>query len=129
VPPPRRTQVFYFRDAAGVEPAADFINEVKRRKPKAAAKIFSYLTILKNHNPGGQSLPSNYVKALRDGILELRPEWGGTEYRIFFAWLSGGRAILLHGCQKRVKESTEDREIDRALRNLAEHRDREEPTQ
>lgn len=123
---PRRTDVFFFRDSKGSEPVREFVDEIRGRNPKAGTKIRSYLLRLRDLDPAGGRLASNYVKSLRNGIFELRPEWGGTEYRILFAWLPGGRLILLHGCQKRPNAITEDREIDRALRNLAEFRRREE---
>lgn len=32
----------------------------------------------------GYSLPSSYLKKVDGPVWELRPEFGGTEYRVFF---------------------------------------------
>ena len=61
-----------------------------------------------------ERLPSKFVKHIRDGLYELRIEWQGNIYRIFFCFDEGQIVVLFNGFQKKTQK-TPDNEIDKAL--------------
>lgn len=71
-------QIEYYQNAANDEPVRDFIDALPIR---AQAKCFNYLNLL---NMNGTMLASTHIKKVEGDIWELRPEYGGVEYRLFF---------------------------------------------
>lgn len=68
----------------------------------------------------GETLTSQYVKPLGDGLWELRPEIAGVEFRIFYFFV-GETAILLHAIKKKSKK-TPTRAIKLARDRIKEYR-------
>jgi phage-related protein len=68
-------------------------------------------------------LSLKYVKAIRDGLFELRIEYQGNIYRIFFIFDEGNIVILFNGFQKKSKK-TPLKEIEKALRLKQEYYER-----
>lgn len=48
-------------------------------------------------------ISSKFVKFIRDGIFELRTEYMGNIYRVFFIFDDGQIVVLFNGFQKRPK--------------------------
>lgn len=67
-----------------------------------------------------ERLPSKFVKYIRDGLYELRIEWKGNIYRIFFCFDKGNIVILFNGFQKKTQKTPEN-EIKKALKLKAEY--------
>lgn len=67
-----------------------------------------------------ERLPTKFVKHLRDGLFELRIEWQGNIYRIFFCFDEGQIVILFNGFQKKTQK-TPEKEIHKALTLKAEY--------
>ncbi len=82
-------------------------------------KVLYGLLLLKKQD----RLPAKYVKYLKDGLYELRIEWQGNIYRIFFCYDSGNIVILFNGFQKKTQK-TPDREIKKAIRLKEEYYER-----
>ena len=59
-------------------------------------------------------LNSKFVKPIRDGIFELRIEWEGDIYRVFFIFDEGNIVVLFNGFQKKTRK-TSTSEIERAI--------------
>ena len=59
-------------------------------------------------------LPTKFVKFIQDGLFELRIEWQGNIYRIFFCYDEGRIVILFNGFQKKTQK-TPKKEIEKAL--------------
>lgn len=59
-------------------------------------------------------LNSKFVKPIRDGLYELRIEWEGNIYRVFFIFDEGNIVVLFNGFQKKTKK-TPTTEIEKAL--------------
>jgi phage-related protein len=112
--------VIFWRGADGSNPVADFI---RKQSGPAQQKITRYLRVLEEHDPALGPLPQQYAKTLRDGILELRPEWSNVEYRLLFAYLPDRRAVVLLGFIKKSRH-TPNREIERARELLADYQER-----
>jgi putative addiction module killer protein len=68
-------------------------------------------------------LSSKFVKSIRDGLFELRIEYQGNIYRIFFIFDDGNIVILFNGFQKK-SQKTPTKEIDKALRLKQEYYER-----
>ena len=80
-------------------------------KEKEQEKVQYGLLLLKTQD----SLPKKFVKLIRDGIYELRTEYGGNIYRVFFIFDDGKIVVLFNGFQKKTQK-TPTKEIDKALK-------------
>lgn len=60
-------------------------------------------------------LPNKFVKLIRDGLYELRTEYGGNIYRVFFIFDEGRIVVLFNGFQKK-SQKTPHKEIEKALK-------------
>ena len=78
---------------------------------KVQEKIQYGLLLLKTQD----RLPKKFVKLIRDGIYELRTEYDGNIYRVFFIFDNGNIVILLNGFQKKTQK-TPQVEIEKALK-------------
>ena len=63
-------------------------------------KVLYGLLLLKTQD----KLPAKYVKFLKDGLYELRIEWQGNIYRIFFCYDEGRIVILFNGFQRKRRK-------------------------
>lgn len=45
---------------------------------------------------------SKFVKLIKDGVYELRVEWEGNIYRVFFIFDDGNIVVLFNGFQKKT---------------------------
>lgn len=73
-------------------------------------KILYVLMLLQTHD----RMPVKFIKLIRDGLYELRVEWKGNIYRIFFCFDEGFVVILFNGFQKK-SQKTPLKEIDKAM--------------
>ncbi len=60
-------------------------------------KIQYGLLLLKSQD----RLPLKFVKLIRDGLYELRTEYGGNIFRVFFIFDEGHVVVLFNGFQKK----------------------------
>lgn len=60
-------------------------------------------------------LPKKFVKLVRDGLYELRTEYNGNIYRVFFIFDEGAIVVLFNGFQKKTQK-TPSAEIEKALK-------------
>ena len=65
-------------------------------------------------------LSSKFVKSICDGLFELRTEWNGNIYRVFFIFDNGNIVVLFNGFQKK-SQKTPNSEINKALKIKAEY--------
>ena len=68
-------------------------------------------------------MPAKYVKLIRDGLFELRIEWQGNIYRLFFCFDEGQIVVLFNGFQKKSQKTPES-EIKQALKLKKEYYER-----
>ena len=78
---------------------------------KEREKIDYGLALLKT----ADRLPAKFVKHIVDGLYELRTEYNGNIYRVFFIFDEGKIVVLFNGFQKK-SQKTPQNEIKRALR-------------
>jgi phage-related protein len=55
----------------------------------------------------GNRLPAAYVKFLGDGPWELRPEFGGAEFRYFNFTIQNDTIVVLHAIKKKSEKDLE----------------------
>ena len=60
-------------------------------------------------------LPVKFVKHLKDGIFELRTEYEGNIYRVFFIFDEGNIVVLFNGFQKKTQKIPQN-ELEKALK-------------
>jgi len=112
-------EVLFYQTAGGDSPVEEFLGALSE---KARAKCLAYLHQLEEH---GFALPHSIIAKVRGKIWELRPEWGGTEYRFFYVAMVGRRLVVLHAIQKQSQKlKAKDIEIaearyDEVLRRFA----------
>jgi phage-related protein len=80
-------------------------------KEKEQEKIQYGLLLLKSQD----RLPKKFVKLVRDGIYELRTEYGGNIYRVFFIFDEGEIVVLFNEFQKKTQK-TPLNEIEKAIK-------------
>ena len=88
-----------------------FLDFYESMESGAQRKMDFVLDMLKTQ----QRLSQRFVKHLRDGIFELRTEWGGNIYRAFFIFDDGNVVMLFNGFQKK-SQKTPPQEIDKAVK-------------
>lgn len=86
----------------------DFFNEIDKQTQE---KILYVLMLLRTQD----RLPVKFIKYIGDGLYELRVEYNGNIYRVFFVFDSGKLVILFNCFQKKTKKTPAD-EIKKAMR-------------
>lgn len=87
--------VFYYVNERGDSPVEEFLEKLS---VKARAKCLAYLDQLEEH---GFNLPSSYIKKVEDEVWELRPEFGGTEYCLFYFAFIERQLVVVHAITKK----------------------------
>ena len=74
-------------------------------------KVLYVLMLLRTQD----RLPTKFIKLIRNGLYELRVEYNGNIYRIFFIFDGNKIVVLFNGFQKK-KQKTPQSEINKALK-------------
>jgi putative addiction module killer protein len=77
----------------------------------ASKKVYYALDLLKIQN----RVSKKFVKHIRDGVYELRAEYEGNIYRVFFCFDDSNIVILFNGFQKKTRKTPES-EINQAIK-------------
>ena len=88
-----------------------FDNFLKSLSEKEREKLDYGLVLLKTQD----RLPVKFVKHIKDGLYELRTEYNGNIYRVFFIFDEGKIVVLFNGFQKK-SQKTPAKEITKALK-------------
>ena len=84
---------------------------MERLTEKEQQKVKYGLLMLKSL----ERIPTKFVKYIREGIYELRTEYNGNIFRVFFIFDSGNVVVLFNGFQKKTQKTPES-EIETAIR-------------
>lgn len=87
---------------------AEFMSSISQSE---ANKISYVLDMLKTQ----QQVSEKFVKFIRDGLYEIRAEYNGNIFRVFFIFDNGSIVILFNGFQKKTQK-TPLSEINKALK-------------
>lgn len=88
-----------------------FDDFLKSLSEKEREKVDYGLVLLKTQD----RLPVKFVKHIKDGLYELRTEYNGNIYRVFFIFDEGKIVVLFNGFQKK-SQKTPAKEITKALK-------------
>ena len=83
---------------------------MKTLTEKEQHKINYGLDLLKTQD----RVPVKFVKHICDGLYELRTEYNGNIYRVFFIFDGGQIVVLFNGFQKKTQQTPKG-EIEKAL--------------
>ena len=84
---------------------------MQKLSEKVQEKVQYGLLLLKTQG----RLPKKFVKLIRNGIYELRTEYGGNIFRVFFIFDEGEIVVLFNGFQKKTQKTPKG-EIEKALK-------------
>ena len=88
-----------------------FDDFLKSLSEKEREKVDYGLVLLKTQD----RLPVKFVKHIKEGLYELRTEYNGNIYRVFFISDEGKIVVLFNGFQKK-SQKTPAKEITKALK-------------
>jgi len=74
-------------------------------------KVLYVLMLLKTQD----RLPVKFIKSVGNGLYELRIEYNGNIYRVFFVF-DGGMVVVLFNCFQKKTQKTPASEIKKAIR-------------
>ena len=78
--------------------------------PEQRRKVDYSIDMLKTQD----RVSAKFVKHIRDGLFELRAEYEGNIFRVFFIFDGNDVVVLFSGFQKKTQQ-TPEREIKKAL--------------
>ena len=84
---------------------------MERSSDKEQQKVKYGLLLLKTL----EKIPTKFVKHIREGIYELRTEYNGNLFRVFFIFDDGNIVVLFNGFQKKTQK-TPEKEIELAIK-------------
>lgn len=87
--------VVFYQNERGDSPVQEFLDALSE---KAQAKCVDYMLLLEER---GNRLPSNYASKVEDNLWELRPEFGGIEYRYFYFSYVDNQIVVVHAVSKK----------------------------
>ena len=88
-----------------------FDDFLKSLSEKEREKVDYGLVLLKTQD----RLPVKFVKHIKEGLYELRTEYNGNIYIVFFIFDEGKIVVLFNGFQKK-SQKTPAKEITKALK-------------
>jgi len=95
-----------------------FLDFIKSIRAEEARKVFYVIDMLKMQ----ERVSEKFVKHLEDGIFELRAEYNGNIFRVFFIFDEGNIVLLMNGFQKK-SQKTPKKELDLAKKLKKEYID------
>ena len=107
-------RMYFYRTVRGECEVRTFLRELPW---KHRLKCVDYLNRVRQN---GTRLPANVVKHIEEGLWEARPEYGGIEYRFFFAVIDSRIGVVSAIVKKR--QHVERKVIERALKRAEEMR-------
>jgi len=84
---------------------------IEKLSPKELAKLDYIISLLETSN----RMPVKFIRYIRDGLFELRMEYEGNNYRVFFIFDRNCMVIIFNGFQKKT-EKTPENEINIAMK-------------
>ncbi len=100
-----RYHAVFYEEEDGGKPVAVFLRYYKDRNSGVYKKCLQYIRALEEH---GLSLPRNYIVHVEGTVWELRPEFGGVEYRLFFGSIGAEKFGIVSAYQKTWEQVPEN---------------------
>ena len=83
---------------------------IETLSPKEKVKLDYIISLLET----SERMPVKFIDYIREGLYELRMEYNGNIYRVFFIFDKGNIVVLFNGFQKKTQRTPES-EIIKAL--------------
>jgi len=83
---------------------------IETLSPKEKVKLDYIISLLETSD----RMPVKFIEYIREGLYELRMEYNGNIYRVFFIFDKGNIVVLFNGFQKKTQRTPES-EIIKAL--------------
>lgn len=99
-------------------PILEFLDTLNAKETQ---KCLAYIELLAEF---GNRLPANYIKHIENDVWELRPEFGGTEFRFFYFLVLEDTIVILHAVKKKRQRLAQS-DIAMALKRAEEVRPHE----
>ena len=115
-----RRSVVYYHTERGESPVQEFLDSLS---VKEQAKCLAYIEFLRDIQT---RLPASVAKKVEEELWELRPEFGGTEFRFFYFLFLQDAVVLVHAVKKKTQQLKRS-DIDLALTRARQHQ--QEPRQ
>jgi hypothetical protein len=93
-----------------------FIEFMNTLSPGQRRKVDYSIDLLKTQD----RVSAKFVKLIRDGLYELRAEFEGDIFRVFFVFDGNDIVVLFSGFKKKTQK-TPEREINKALAIMKEY--------
>lgn len=87
-----------------------FMDFIKTLTESESRKVYYVLDMLKTQ----ERVSARFVRKIRDGLYEIRVEYNGNIFRVFFIFDEGNIIILFNGFKKK-SQKTPLKEIQMAL--------------
>jgi len=84
---------------------------IETLSPKEKVKLDYIISLLETSD----RMPVKFIDYIREGLYELRMEYNGNIYRVFFIFDKGNIVVLFNGFQKKTQKTPES-EIIKALK-------------
>ncbi len=111
-----KTTVIFFRDADGQVPVKKWLDDVvATRDGRALIKCKARLKYLRDN---GSACRRPYADYLRDGIYELRVQFGGVNYRMLYFFAGQVAAVVTVGLTKESRVPDRDIELAKQRRTI-----------
>jgi phage-related protein len=109
--------ITFYQTRRGECPIASFLATLPE---KARAKCITYLRMLEGEH---RELPRSVAAKVSGDLWELRPEFGGVEYRFLYFTFIEDKVVVVHAITKKTQKLREQ-DIEMATSRVAEVRER-----
>jgi len=106
-------ELVFFETEAGRAPVRENLEALLEPDQ---AKAAAHLHLLEQY---GHTLREPHVKHLQDKLKELRLKISAGQYRVFFFFHVGGKAVLVHSMVKKTQQTPKP-DLDLALKRMRE---------
>ncbi len=107
-------RIIYYHTERGDSPVQEFIDSLSVTEQ---AKCLAYIETLRG---SPLRLPTSIAKKVEGKLWELRPEFGGTEFRLFYFLFSENGIVFVHALKKKTQQ-LKRADIELALRRMQEY--------
>lgn len=107
-------QIIYYETERGDSPVQELLDGLS---VKEQAKCLAYIEMLR---ASPLRLPASIAKKVEGPVWELRPEFGGTEFRLFYFLFLADAIVFVHALRKKTQQ-LKRADIDLALRRAEDY--------
>lgn len=115
-------KIVFYQTAKGRIPVWEFLEQLERDNPKLQVKVLRNIELLEKR---GVRLSHPFVKAVGDGLFELRSQFSSNISRIFYFFVAGEKIVLTNGFVKKTPKIPSS-ELEKAKRYKKDYEEKNE---